>query len=159
MPGDQWLKIPGIEGEATDDGHKKEIDLQGWSWGMTHPVEMRGGGLSGGETSVANLTVIKAIDKASPNIMKFCLAAKAMDEVLLTMRKRGENPIEFVKIKMKQAVVAGVNNNASSNGGGTSESVSFAFEAVEFEYTPQKPDGQPEGAVTLKWNIKANKEG
>jgi type VI secretion system secreted protein Hcp len=76
------------------------------------------------------------------------------------MRKRGDKPIDFVKIKMKNAVVAGVNNSGSAGGGlNLSESVSFAFEAVEFEYTPQKPDGQPDGAVTFKWNIKANKEG
>ena len=34
----------------------------------------------------------------------------------------------------------------------------FAFEAFENEYTPQGSDGKPQGAVTMKWNIKQNKE-
>jgi type VI protein secretion system component Hcp len=39
------------------------------------------------------------------------------------------------------------------------ESVSFAFTAVEVEYTPQKDDGSADGAVTMKWDFAANKEG
>jgi type VI secretion system secreted protein Hcp len=177
MPGDLWLKIDGIKGEATDDGHKDEIDIDEWSWAMTHPVEIRGGGMSGGETSVDTLLVRKSIDKASPNLMKYCLSAKTMDKVLLTMRKRGDKPIDFVKITLKNAVVAGVETSGQEDDAprGTpgsrsdsprgpsriklSEKVRFAFDAVEFEYTPQKPDGQPDGAVSLSWNIKANKEG
>jgi type VI secretion system secreted protein Hcp len=173
MPGALWLKIDAIKGEATDDGHKDEIDIDDWSWGMQHPVEMRGGGLSGGETSVSYLTVKKQIDKSTPNLMKYCLSAKTMDKVLLTMRKRGDKPIDFIKITLKNAVVAGIRNEGHEKGDdnrdarGTArraqvemeEVVEFAFDAVEVEYTPQKPDGQPDGAVTLKWNIKANKEG
>jgi type VI protein secretion system component Hcp len=39
------------------------------------------------------------------------------------------------------------------------ENVTINCEAVEFEYTPQGSDGKPQGAVTMKWNFKENKEG
>jgi type VI secretion system secreted protein Hcp len=158
MAGSMWLKIDGCEGEATDDGHQKEIDITSYSWGLHHPVSFHGGGLSSGETSVSDLTVSKLVDKASPNLMKFCLSAKSLTQVLLTARKRGENPIDYIKIKMKNALVSGVNSSGSGDTHG-GESVSFAFEAVEVEYTPQGPDGKPQGAVTLKWDVKKNKEG
>ena len=73
-----WLKIDGCEGEANDDGHQKEIDIESYSWGLHHPVNFHGGGLSSGETTVSELTVTKHIDKSSPNLMKFCLNAKSL---------------------------------------------------------------------------------
>jgi len=159
MAGSMWLKIPGCEGEATDDGHQKEIDIQSYSFGMSHPVSFRGSGLSGGETTVQDLVVTKIVDKSSPNLMKFCLNAKSLDEVLLTARKRGESPIDYIKIKLKNALVSSVSQGGSSGGDGhPMETVAFAFEAIEKEYTPQGSDGKPQGAVSLKWNVKQNKE-
>lgn len=151
-----WLKIDGCKGEAADDKHKDEIILTGWGWGMNHPVAFAGGGTSGGETTVQELTVTKLVDKASPNLMKYCLNAKVLSEVLLTTRKRGENPIENVKVKMKNAIISSV--HVAGNGELPQENCSLAFEKVEVEYTPQKPDGSADGAVTVKWDIKANKE-
>lgn len=158
MAGSMWLKINGCEGEAEDDGHQKEIELQSWGWGMTHPVGYGGTGLSKGETTAQDLVVTKNLDKATPNLMKFCLSAKPLDEVLLTVRKRGESPIDYLKIKMKNALISSVSDSATMDGSG-SESVAFAFEAVEVEYTPQGKDGKAQGAVTMKWDIKKNKEG
>ncbi|HXJ84279.1 MAG TPA: type VI secretion system tube protein Hcp [Candidatus Methylomirabilis sp.] len=159
MAENMWLKIDGCKGEANDDKHKDEIDVESYSWGMTHPVHSAGSGLSGGESTASPLVVTKFVDKASPNLMKFCMNAKVFSEVLLTCRKRGENPIEYMKIKMKNALVAGVQDSGANDGAVAQESISFAFTAVEVEYTPQKPDGTADGAVTMKWDFAKNKEG
>jgi type VI secretion system secreted protein Hcp len=79
--------------------------------------------------------------------------------VLLTCRKRGENPIEYLKITMKNSVIGSIQNSGTGDGAPAMETVSFAFTAVEVEYTPQKDDGTPDGAVTMKWDFAANKEG
>lgn len=158
MAGSMWLKIDGCEGEATDDGHQKEIDISSYQWGMSHPASLRGTGGSGGETTATELVVTKAIDKASPNLMKFCFNAKHFNEILLTVRKRGESPIDYLKIKMKGASISGLSTSGAADSPGA-ESVSFMFEAVEVEYTPQDSAGKAQGAVTFKWDIKKNKEG
>jgi len=158
MAGSMWVKVPGCEGEATDDGHQKEIDIMSYSFGATHPVSSSGGGQGGGEATVHDFNVTKHVDKASPVLFKFCMNHKVLDEVLITQRKRGENPIDFVKIKLKNAVVSSINDSGHGDEAG-SETVTFAFEKFEEEYTPQGSDGKPQGAVTVKWDLKANKEG
>ena len=158
MAGSMWLKIDGCEGEATDDGHQKEIDIQAYSFGVTHPVSFRGGGLGGGEATVQDVSVSKLVDKATPVLWKFCMNHKVLPEVLITQRKRGENPIDYIKIKLKNAVISSVSHGGHADSPG-SETVTFAFEAWEKEYTPQDSAGKPQGAVAMKWNIKANKEG
>ena len=159
MAESMWVKIDGCKGEATDDKHKDEIDIESFSWGMTHPVQLGGTGHSAGETTASQLVVTKTVCKASPNLMKFCMNAKVFPEVLLTCRKRGENPIDYMKIKMKNAMVGSLQDSGSGEGAPAHESVSFAFTAVEVEYTPQKDDGSADGAVTMKWDFAKNKEG
>ena len=159
MAENMWVKIDGCKGEATDNDHKDEIDIESYSWGMSHPVDPSGTGQSAGESTASQLVVTKTVDKATPNLMKFCMNAKVFPEVLLTCRKRGENPIEYLKIKMKNALVAAVSDAGSGDGAPAQESISFAFTGVEVEYTPQKEDGTPDGAVTMKWDFAKNKEG
>ena len=90
--------------------------------------------------------------------MKFCMNAKSFPTVVLTCRKRGEKPIEYLKITMKNAVVASLQDSGSGDGQPAQESVSFAFTAVEVEYTPQKEDGSADGSVKATWDFAANKE-
>ena len=156
MAENMWIKMDGCKGEATDDKHKDEIDVDSYSWGMSHPVDPGGTGQSAGESTATQLVVSKTVDKATPNLMKFCMNAKSFPEVLLTCRKRGENPIEFMKITMKNAVVASVQDSASGDGA-IEESVSFAFTAVKVEYTPQKEDGTPDASVNIEWDFAKNK--
>jgi type VI secretion system secreted protein Hcp len=158
MAENMWIKMDGCKGEATDDKHKEEIDVDSYSWGMSHPVDPGGTGQSAGESTATQLVVSKTVDKATPNLMKFCMNAKSFPTVVLTCRKRGENPIEYMKITMKNAIVASVQDSGSGDGSPAQESVSFAFTAVEVEYTPQKEDGTPDGSVKATWDFAANKE-
>jgi len=156
MAESMWIKIPDCKGEATDADHKDEIDIDSYSWGMTHPIDSGGTGQSMGESTASQLVVSKRACRATPNLMKFCMNAKSFGEVLLTARKRGENPIEYMKITMKNAVVASVQDSGAGDGA-IQESVSFAFTAVKVEYTPQKEDGTPDASVNIEWDFSKNK--
>ena len=158
MAESMWVKIDGCDGEATDDAHKKEIDIEAYSWGMTHPIDPGGTGQSAGESTASQLTVTKTVDKASPNLMKFCMNAKSFPKVLLTCRKRGENPIDYLKITMKNSVIGSIQNSGTGDGAPAMETVSFAFTAVEVEYIPQKEDGTADGSVKTTWDFAANTE-
>jgi type VI secretion system secreted protein Hcp len=155
MPGSLFLKVPGCEGEATDDGHQKEIDVKDYRLKMKHPVSFRGTGMSGGEATVDDVIITKLVDKASPNLMKYCLTGKHLDEVVLTARKRGENPIDYIKFTFKNCMVSSVDH--AHKGEDHEEIVTLAFESIKKEYTPQGSDGKPQGAVTVEHDIKKNK--
>src|SRR4051812_45644851 len=53
--GDMFLSVNGarsgkINGEASDDKHKNEIEVLAWSWGMQGKSSLAGGGTSGKAT-------------------------------------------------------------------------------------------------------------
>ena|SRR5436309_2816936 len=153
-----WIKVDGCKGEATDSKHTDEIDVDTWHWGLAAPIDPAGTGLSAGETTASALTVSKTFDMASPNLILFCASQKPLGKVVLTQRKRGDSPIENVKITMENAVVASVQDSGSGDGVPVTESVSFAFTGVSIEYTPQKDDGTAGAAVTAGWDFAKNQK-
>jgi type VI secretion system secreted protein Hcp len=160
MAVDMFIKIADIKGEATDDKHKDEIDVLSWSWGMTQSGSMHhGGGGGSGKVNVQDLSFTKYIDKASPNLMKFCCSGKHFKDAMLTVRKAGDKPLEYIIVKLTDVLITSVSTGGSGGQDKLTENVTLNFAAVKLAYQPQKKDGAKDGGpVEMGWNIEANTE-
>ncbi len=108
---------------------------------------------------VSDLEFEHFVDRASPNLMKYCLTGKHIPEAKLTVRKAGGNPLEYLKITMTDVLVTKVAPNGSSiDEVKVREKISLSFAKVKQEYTVQNQQGGSGGAVTAGYDIKANKE-
>jgi type VI secretion system secreted protein Hcp len=155
-----WLFVSkDCPGEATDEKHKDKIDVESWKWGMAHPVSIRAKGRSEGETTVQDVSVTKRIDKATPILMQYCLNGKHLEEVVLIARKRGQDPIDYLTVKLKKAIISSLHPSRADEGGAM-ETLTINCEEIEVAYQPQGSDGKADGGpVTMKWNLLANKAG
>src|SRR4051812_10190148 len=107
MAVDMFIKIKDVEGESKDSKHSKEIDVLSWSWGASQSGSMHGGGGGGaGKANVQDISITKYVDKASPNLFKYCSNGKHIGEALLTIRKAGEKPLEYLKIKLTDLLIS-----------------------------------------------------
>jgi type VI secretion system secreted protein Hcp len=159
MAVDMFIKIGDIKGEAQDDAHKEEIDVISWSWGMEQSGATHSGGGSGsGKVSIHDLHFTKFVDKATPNLMLMCSNGKHIPEAVLTVRKAGETPLEYLIITMTDLIINEVSTGGDNDDDRPTEQVSLNFGAVKLEYQPQKADGSPDGGkISYGWDIKANK--
>jgi len=159
MVQDIFLKIVGIDGESHDSGHKNEIEILEWSWGVSQQSSMHSGSGGGaGKATVRDLAFLHHVDRASPNLMKYCLSGKHIPEATLTVRKAGGRPLEFLKLTMNDVIVSGVQPFGSNDDSGIRELVHLSFAKVRQEYTVQNAQGGSAGAVTAGFDIKANRE-
>ena len=157
MAVDMFLKLDDVKGESSDSKHKDEIDVLSWSWGMSQSgTTHQGGGGGAGKVSVQDLSVTKYVDKSSANLQLSCCNGKHFKEALLTVRKAGENPLEYLKITMKEVIVSAVSTGGSGGEDRLTENVTLNFAEFKTEYTPQKPDGSGDAAVEAAWNIAEN---
>jgi len=160
MAQDIFLKIDGINGESLDDKHKDEIEILNWDWEILQESSMHSGSGGGaGKATVKDLTFEHNIDRASPNLMKYALTGKHIDQAVLVMRKAGGNPLEYLKLTMSDVLVTRVKPSGSKAGEEKSrETVSLSFSKVKQEYVVQNAQGGSGGAVTASFDIKGNKE-
>jgi len=153
-----FIKIGDIKGESPDDKHKDEIDVLSWSWGMSQSGSTHyGSGGGSGKVNVQDISLTKWVDKASPVLMKMCCNGKHYPEALLTVRKAGENALEYIKIKMEDVLISSIQTGGGKGDDRLSENVTLNFAKVSVDYTPQKKDGSGDAAIKMGWDIAANK--
>jgi type VI secretion system secreted protein Hcp len=159
MAVDMFLKIDGIKGESADAKHKGEIEVLSWSWGMsqTGTTHMGTGG-GAGKVNVQDVTITKYVDRATPILLKHCVTGIHIKEALLTVRKAGGKPLEYVKIKMTGALVSGLHTGGTGKDERLTEQLTLNFSAFEVDYVPQKEDGSGDASIPMKWNIAKNAE-
>src|SRR5262245_14398110 len=111
MAMDMFLKVtgPDVKGESLDHKHVKEIDILAWSWGMSNSgTAHMGGGAGAGKVNVQDVSVTKYVDAASNALMLACCNGQHYKQVLLTVRKAGKTPLEYIKITMEECIVTAV---------------------------------------------------
>jgi type VI secretion system secreted protein Hcp len=158
MAVDMFLKLDDVKGESQDDKHKDEIDVLAWSWGMHQSGTTHlGGGGGSGKVSVQDISITKYVDKASPNLMMACCNGKHYKEALLTVRKAGESPLEYIKLTMKEVIVSNVSTGGSGGEDRLTENVTLNFGEYKIDYQSQGPDGKAAGGpVSAAWNVAKN---
>ena len=159
MAVDMFIKIGDLKGESVDDKHKGEIDVLAWSWGLSQSgtTHMATGG-GAGKVNVQDISLTKYVDKSSPNLIQYCCNGKHFADALLTVREAGENPLEYLKITLKDLMIAAVTTGGSGGEDRLTVNVTLNFAEFKVEYTPQKKDGTGDAAVTVGWNIAENKK-
>ena len=157
MAVDMFLKMAAIKGESVDAKHKGEIEVISWHWGATQTGTTHAGpGGGAGKANVQDLTITKYLDSASPILFLHVATGKVVPEALLTVRKAGGKPLEYVKLKMKDAIISSVQTGGSGGDERLTETVGINFAEVEYEYVPQKADGTGDPGIIAKYHIAKN---
>lgn len=164
MAVDMFLKITAkgkaVEGESVDSKHAKEIDVLAWNWGVTQSGSThqgKGGGM--GKVNVQDLSITKYVDKSSPTLLKLCCKGDYIDEAVLTVRKAGgDEPVEYVKLTLTDAIVSSVTSGGSGGADRVTENLSLNFASFNYEYTPQEKDNSAGASIPAGWDIAANQE-
>jgi type VI secretion system secreted protein Hcp len=157
MAVDMFLKIEGLDGESADDVHADEIDILAWSWGLSQSGTMHmGKGGGSGKVSVQDISITKWIDSSSHDLVRKCCNGAHFEKAILTVRKAGEDPLEYLVITMKEIIVTSVSTGGSGGEDQLTENVSLNFKEFEVVYTPQEKDGSGGAAKDFAWNIATN---
>ena len=158
---DIFLKLDGIEGEAQDDKHKNEIEVQSFSWGVSNGGTFAAA--SGGGSKHANFQDVhftKLIDKSSPKLMLSSSTGDHIKTGLFTFRKAGkkEGQLEYLKVKLSDLLISSYQLSDHAGADLPVEQVSINFSKIELEYKEQKQDGSLGGAVQAGYDLKLAKK-
>lgn len=165
MAVDALLKVEGpeVKGESRIEGHTNEIDILAWSWGATQSGTFHtGGGGGAGKVNVQDLTVSKLVDASTVPFFEYCCTGDHFDKMILTVRKAGSKPLDYIVITMEKVMVVSVQPGSAAkadDGKGdelVSEEVTFNFAKVSIDYKVQDDKGKEKEKKTLKWDVEKN---
>jgi type VI secretion system secreted protein Hcp len=155
MSVDFFIKVDGADGESTQTGHTNEIKIHSFSWGAAQHTSVSGSGGSGaGKASLSDISIMKDLDKASPELFKMLLVGKHIPSAVLTAQKStGDTSGKpFLTITFKEVFVTSQQISGSSEI--PSESVSFSYNEIKFDYSKQGEDGTLTSTGAVTYNVK-----
>lgn len=103
--------------------------------------------------SISDLHITTTASKASPILFLKCATGEHIKEAVLTARKAGDSPQEYLIIKFTNVLISSYSTSASSGGDIPFESISLNFAKIDIEYKPQKPDGTFDTSVKVSYDL------
>lgn len=147
---DMFLKLSTISGESVDVVHRNEIDVMSWSWGMSQA----GSAIIGaGKPTIQDISFTKLVDASTPLLLTSVVTGSIIPSAILTVRKAGGTPFEFLKITLTNVMVSSVSNSGSGVQGVLTETVTFSFQQFRVDYVIQKADGSAGTTITSSYKM------
>ena len=162
MAVDAFLQLGDLKGESQVEGFEEQIQILRFSWCMnqTGTTHMGTGG-GAGKVNVHDLVLEHYIDTASPNIVMACCSGKHFPDAKLTVRKAGEDPLEYLILTLSDVIVTSVTMGStedSSSAEKIKEEFALNFAGFNYAYQPQDEKGaKAGGAIEYEANIAKGK--
>jgi type VI secretion system secreted protein Hcp len=158
--GKSYLWIDEVRGESTDDERRDWIDIFGYEYVMTQTyTDPSGGGGSAGRVSFDAITIIKQVDKTSPQLSLHCCTGRHLNRVYIesTLLTADRIPGVYYRIELEDVVVAGVAPRLVHVGGEyvLMEEVSLRFGKIKWIYSEYDPKGGVQ-EFEQGWDLEAN---
>jgi type VI secretion system secreted protein Hcp len=131
-----YLFIPGIDGGATEENHKKWIPLESMTFGVSRNVSMNTGHATGREAALPNLSEVhisKDMDLSSIELFGWAVSKYDAKKLKIDIVTTGRDD-PFIQYELENAVIAGYSVAASA--GMPQESISLSYTKMTEKYTP-----------------------
>jgi type VI secretion system secreted protein Hcp len=160
-----FLKIDGIDGQASDSKHDKWVEVISFTHGATQNVSIQRAGDISGRGQFTPFTFTHAVDKATPKLQQCCVQGNKINKALLQYcRIVGGESTPVYEVQLENIRVSKCEVKTIVNQGETSdvlaqqpvEEVSFVAGKMTWKVTPIKPDGTKDGAIEANFDQIAN---
>lgn len=153
-----YVKYDGIDGEATQEDHKKWLDVSSLQWGVGRGISMTSGSTANreaSEPSVSEVTLTKMMDSSSPKFFTESCTGAAGKKVVIHLVTTGSPGNTYAEYTLTDALVSSY--SMSSGGDRPSESISLSFTKLEFKFTPYDAKNKAGTPISVSYDISTTK--
>ncbi|MBW6468613.1 MAG: type VI secretion system tube protein Hcp [Coriobacteriia bacterium] len=170
-----YVQFSGIPGEVSVSDRIGWCELLAFNQSLLTPDAPSGGAAT--RAKFEDILLLKPLDRASPLLQKACAEGTVLPDVSIEiLRITAGNVAPYYSISLQDARVTSYNLGTTSQSSLTSsglprveahqgvpegalpiEELSVTFDRIRVEYTPLKPDGSPDAAITFEWDVARNR--
>lgn len=153
-----YMDFDGIKGEATQQDHKKWIDVLSLSWGTGRGISTVEGSASEREVSapsISDVTIVKEFDEASPKLFTEAVAGNQGKTVKIDLTTTGAPAVTFCTYTLSNALISSY--SVSTSGDRPMESVDISYTKMEFKFTPYDDKNKAGTPTTVSYDLATTK--
>jgi type VI secretion system Hcp family effector len=158
-----FLKLDGIEGQASDKAHDKWLELLSFSHGATQNVSIQRSGDVAGRGQFFPFTFTHAVDKATPKLQLYCMNGNKIEKAVfaycrvITGVQTPVYEVTLENLRVAKTTVKTIDTGtADPLGEQPIEEVELIAGKITWKVTPIKPDGSKDGAIEAAYDQIAN---
>lgn len=150
---DCFISLDQVPGEAQDSSFKGAIEVLSWNWGANSRGDQVAGTAVRAAADVRHFRFQHLLDSATAGLWSRCVSNVLIPNAVLTQRRAGGSSAQrFLEIKFKQVRIVDVALTMAEENPMPEEVVTFAFESVTLDYTPQSAAGASQsGRHSFNW--------
>ena len=156
-----YIEIEGIKGNVTTQGYEEQIELNSFSWGVGRGISMITGRTANREVSspsISEVTVSKAMDKATPLLVQEgVIGTKGKKVILHLVRTGGDTLEEYMTYTLENCLISSY-SVSGADGGEPGETLSLSFTSIETAYSEAGKDNVKGGQGRFGYSIEKGKK-
>lgn len=155
-----YMKIEGIDGDATHLGHEKWIVVESFGWGMGRGISTPSGSTKNreaSEPSISEITITKSMDSASSKIFTEAATGTKGKKVEFHFVSTGSPGATYIEYELTDALISGY--SLASGGDRPPESMSINFTKIQYKFIPLKENNEAGTPVTVSYDLSTTKSG
>lgn len=149
-----------IKGESTDDAHIDWSELMDIGFDMSRMMTMGSGvgGLTRGAANFSPISIIKKMDKADPDLIKYSGDGTPIGSMKFEVTQDSAAKEVILKITLTDCVIGGCSFNVSGQEGADAPTVttSVGYQKIEMAYTAINQDGSVGDTIEKSFDLSQN---
>lgn len=154
-----YVKYEGIDGDATQDQHKKWLDVSSVQWGVTRSITTPVGSAMNRDAShptVSEVTIQKYQDSGSYKLFEDSVVGNKGKKVQIDLVSV-DNQVNATYI-LTNALVSAYSVESSTTDTRPVENISINFTKIEFKFIPAADNNVLGGPVTVGYDLATAKK-
>ena len=155
-----YLKMDGIDGDATHEQHKKWLTVDSVQWGVGRSIVTRSGSTmnrEASEPSVSEVVISKSADASSPKMFGEACTGKEGKKVVIDFVTTGSPGDTYMQCTLNDTLVSSY--SISSGGDRPQENISLSFSKMEMKYIPYDEKHKPGSPIVVNYDLTSTKSG
>lgn len=145
-----FLKLEGLEGECVDSRHPGWIPIHSFSWGVSQRREDPYGAPA--SPDMQDIALLKPVDKTSPDLALACAEGRLFPTASVEFASGDETHGVLMRYNLRNCLVSSVSPSFSGDYQ-VQESLSLAFQEIEWRYWPRLSDGSFGESIARAFNL------
>ena len=154
-----YMDFDSIKGEATQQDHKKWIDILSISWGAGRSINTVSGSAQNreaSEPSLSEINIVKQFDASSPKLFTEACAGNQGKTVKIDLTTTGSPSVVFCTYTLTNALISSY--SVSSSGDRPTESIGISYTKLEFKFTPYDDKNKAGTPTTVSYDLATTKK-
>ncbi len=152
-----YLTLADPQGAIMADRQENAIEVLGFEWGVSNLVPRPGTQIVAGvRPEVGDLVITKPIDKSSPLLALACAEGRTIPDAELAFFAQASDEQPTGIVRLRAVRIRSVESESSSSAPGLKETVSLAFNQVEWVYYERDERGGV-NRIVAGWDVTENR--